>query len=430
MSARVFYLFKRKSGIFYAQLTNPQNGAVLHRSTGTKNRDEAAAKVGRWLAEGIPAKNKPKKPLNMVWDFNSLFSAIKITQLDEDQILEICKYWRRKGSIAFNITAAGAGKIKFTDFLYLIYDMKKSPYLLDKMARGKSITKAYCNRVNDQIKRECEPYFKNKILSEITRNDLREFGILLKERLAGKTINNIIAPVKVALRWAYNEKIIPEDVCAGLGDYSGGSKKRGILTDAEMLKLSDPQYWTNNKAYVAFMLSATSALRMGECLALRRQDIGDKVLYVRHNWNIWDGLKQPKNGEERTAVLLPRVKNLLMALLAENPINPSDNQFIFFSDITPEKPCNDYIFTTYFKRAMKEAEIEIEGRNISFHSLRHYSGTTWLNKTGDLRLTAKITGHKNLAMAEHYADHVHEAEMAELSERAENIIDFPIEKQA
>jgi len=205
--------------------------------------------------------------------------------------------------------------------------------------------------------------------------------------------------------------MIPEDVTAGLGGYSGDEKKRHILTDGEIEKLRNAGYWENKKAYCAFMLSSTSALRMGECLALRREDIGEKVIYIRHNWNIHDGLKKPKNGEERRGVLLPEIRALLFELLAENPTDKSGGQFIFFSDMAPEKPCSDYVLTLYFKKAIESAKIDISGRNIAFHSLRHYALTTWANKTGEIRKAQKIGGHKSLQQTEAYADHIHEKEL-------------------
>jgi len=166
-----FYLFKnkKKSGVYYAQFLDPKTGRILHRSTGSKDRDQAAIITAKWLAEGVPTRGKAKKPL-----------------------------------------------------------------------------------------------------AEIMRQDLRNFGISLRKRLAGKTVNNIVLPGRVALRWAFNEKMIPEDITAGLGGYSGDEKKRGILTDGEMEKLRNAVYWENKKAFCAFMLSSTSALRMEECLALRR----------------------------------------------------------------------------------------------------------------------------------------------------------------
>jgi len=432
---KAFYLFKnnKENGIYYAEFIDPKTGRTLHRSTGSKDRDEAAVITAKWMAEGVPTRGKAAKPLAELFTFQALKAHVEKVysagELSEDNAIELCKTLRHWGLINFSVSRSGAGKQNFIEYLYNFYDYEKSVYIKDKRARGASVTRNYCIRTQQMIKREWEPVFKGRTLTEITRQDLRSFGIELRKRLSGKTVNNVALPGRVALRWAFNEKMIPEDVTAGLGGYSGDDRKRDILTDEEMEKLRNAKYWDNNKAYGAFMLSSTSAMRMGECLALRREDIGDKVIYIRHNWNIHDGLKKPKNGEERRGVLLPEIKILLLELLNENPTEDSPGQFIFFSDITPDKPCSDYIFSLYFKKAIKAAGIDTAGRRISFHSLRHHAITAWANKTRDIRKAQKAAGHKTLAQTEAYADHVHEKEIADMSEEAANILNFTAPKK-
>ena len=45
MSGWRFCLYKRKSGIFYAELLNPEGVRVLFRSTKVKDRDQAVLSV-------------------------------------------------------------------------------------------------------------------------------------------------------------------------------------------------------------------------------------------------------------------------------------------------------------------------------------------------------------------------------------------------
>jgi len=421
--AAAFYLFKRK-GVFYARFVNLTDGRTVDRSTGAINRDNAAAIVGKWLIEGVPTKDKAKKPLKNILDFNSLFNSIKNMSLNEVQIMELFKYWKAEGLINFNASSAIQGRQGFIQFLYDFYDYDNSLYYRDKRARGKNISLRHCKDANNKIKLYVNDYFKNKSIAEITRNDLREFGISLTESLAGKTINNIMQTITIPLRWAAREELIPKDITAGLGGYSGKKKKRGTLTDAEMEKLRDYKYWKNRTAYIAFLLSATSGLRSGEIRALRRQDIGEKLLHIRHSYNRIEKLKDTKNHEDRHSILLPSVKILLMELLEKNPTEVGADQFVFYSITNPTIPCGDNLLSKNLHIAINNAGIDVAGRNICFHSLRHYCGTVWANKTGDMRIVAKITGHKDLSMAAHYADHVHESEMAELSDKAANIIDF------
>ena len=41
-------------------------------------------------------------------------------------------------------------------------------------------------------------------------------------------------------------------------------------------------------------------MRQGEIAALKLQDIGEDRIYIRHSWGKYDGLKTPKNGEEKS----------------------------------------------------------------------------------------------------------------------------------
>jgi integrase len=306
-----------------------------------------------------------------------------------------------------------------------------------RRAHGKSITKRYCIEAVRKIKRYWQPYFGDMLLSEITRKNLKEFGIFLFEEqgIASKTVNNELSVGKKALKWAYNEKLIPEDITAGLEGFGGDEKKRDIFTKDEAIKLLDTDtYWKESredrqegseKAYIAALVAGTSALRSGEVTSLRREDIGEDILYVRHNYNNFDGLKKPKNNEEKPVYLLPRVRTLLLSLLDKSPhteIDPA-KQFVFWST-DPDKPISAQTVLKYFHCAVKRAEIDLAGRKVDLHSLRHYVATAWANETGDLHQVAKVTRHKDIKQAARYSDHTFEREVAEMGKTAEKILNF------
>ena len=73
---------------------------------------------------------------------------------------------------------------------------------------------------------------------------------------------------------------------------------------------------------------------------------------------------------------------------------------------------------------MKNAGIELNGRKIDCHSLRHYCGKKWDEATGDIKKVSKVLGHKTLAMSAHYANHTSEAEILQMGDQAANIFKF------
>ena len=130
-----------------------------------------------------------------------------------------------------------------------------------------------------------------------------------------------------ALVWAFREGMISADTTEGLLSFSGEKKKRGVLTPLEAQALFSHD-WKDERAYVGNLLVCTTGSRLGEVIAIKREDIEDRTLKVRHSWSNHDGLKCPKTGETRRVPLLPEVREALLALADKNQYGL--NGFIFF----------------------------------------------------------------------------------------------------
>ena len=416
-----FNLYKRQNGVFYAEIYH--GGEIVYRSTRVKNRNQAAVIAAKWIAEGIPDVQGKEKPLSAITDYKAALRFMQMGDVSQAQALELVRALQRRGLVRVGISHAEQGDKNLIEFLleYWDYDSKA---LKTKRAHGKQVLKDTCYNAKNVILNKWKPYFGDVKLGDVTRNDLENFGLHLKEKgLAGKTINCSLFYGKIAIRWAFNEKLISENITAGIMGFKGGEVKRSIPTDQEMTLLADYKHWRSRRGFAAFMLASTSALRNSEIRALRREDLSKNILYIRHGHNNRDGLKPTKNGEERIVYILPEVRALLLELLADNPYQDNEDRYIFFNDLHPDKPCDIRLFPDSLKTAMQNAGIELAGRKIDFHSLRHYS----VKKTADakdLRAAAKVAGHKTLTMTEHYADHVSESEMLEMGREAEDIFKF------
>jgi len=422
MGDRKFYLFKRKSGFYYAELLNQKGTKTIFKSTGSKNRDEALLIVAGWLRDGVPVRDR--KPIKNAADFHSVMKYLKTGSFNEEQALGIVKELKKRGLVTIGVTPATQGNQKFIEFLFNFYDPEKSMFLKDRAAHGRSITKRYCAEAKRVIKQNWQPYFGEILLSDISRQSLKEFGLHLSEQgLTGGTINNRLLVGSQPLRWAFLEKLIPENVAEKLGGFKGGEKKRDILSREEFKALFSMK-WDDKRAYAGALLAATSGLRIGEVQAVRKIDIGEGILHVRSNWNSVDGLKLPKNGKPRTVYLLPEVKTLLDDLITDSPWAEMENPFVFYSDNNSQRPCYDAFFRNQLYTAMAAAGVSREGRKLDFHSLRHGAGTFLLDATGDLRKTGKILGHLGIGMTEMYGDHETKETIAEMGNAASNILNF------
>ena len=246
------------------------------------------------------------------------------------------------------------------------------------------------------------------------------------------------------LKWAFNEKMIPANPVIGLTKFSITNKERGILTEQEAAAVFNTT-WKDKRAYVASLVAATTGARQGECLALRRSDIGEDTITIAHGFSLLDGLKCPKNGNKRVVPLLPGVRTALLDLLNDNPHEVS-NPFIFFS-LYPDRPVTPNVVLGGLKDAMKtvnseylemaqkaklekpEIQIDYKGRNISFHSWRHWFCSKVTEKIEGEKV-AKISGHISEKVFKKYASHIEAKNIQDVGDVVKQVFETVINFQA
>jgi len=409
---RRFYLHTRHNGTFYAEIVDPQTGTKLTaRSTGTKNRDEALLIIAEWLKHGIPT-GKVRKPrtLEIAAGIENIMKAIRRAELNSDDALRIVQLLKDRNLIDINAVKPGKGTVLFSEFLEEFWDYDASPYIREKLAHGHSIGKRHCYESMSRLNKYWQPAFNDRRLNSITRQDLKEFSLSLADNgLASATINKVMAVGTTCLSWAFREGFISSDPTVGLASFTGETKKRGVLTPQEAQVLF-ASCWKDKRAYTASLLACTTGMRSGEVLALKREDIGERVLNIRHSWSAYDGLKSPKNGEARRVPLLPEVRGKLLELAGENP-HGSDG-FIFYGNLA-DKPVDRSVILDGLQWALSDIGINAQARGIVFHSWRHYYAARMADRmTADK--VSRITGHKSRAIFEGYADHITEENLAEV----------------
>jgi len=434
---RRYYLHKRK-GIIYAELVVNGN-KLAARSTKKTTEDEALLVVSKWLSEGIPGKEGKPRTVETVMDLAGILKAVRKTDLDSEGAMKIVAALKERGLIDVSVVKAGPGSRQFIEFLEEFWNYDSSPYVKEKKAHGHSIGKRHCYEMTSRVQSFYKSYFKDKPLNAISRSDIKQFSLFLSEKrerpkntkghfgemLSPAYRNKILIAGLTALKWGFREELIPFDVTAGLAKFSGVAKKRGVLTPEEAEKVFKLE-WKDKRAFTGNLLSLTTGLRSGEVLALRKSDIGDKALFVRHSWAIMDGLKTPKNGEERKVPLLPEVREKLLELLKENP-HKVDDPFIFYG-LLEKKPMDQKILLDGLQDACRAAGIDARARNIVFHSHRHFYAARLVDKmTADE--VSRVTGHKSKAVFEEYADHIIDQNIEKMAEAGAEvfgkILQFP-----
>jgi len=401
---RRYYLHTRHNGVFYAELVDPRTKKKLAaRSTGTRDRDEALLVIAKWLESGIPTgRVREPRTLEVAAGIESVMREIKKTELNSDDALRIVQTLKERKLVDFTVVKPGKGTVSFTEFLGKFWDFNVSPYIREKQAHGQSISRRHCYDSMSRFNRYWEPAFRDRTLNSITRQDLKEFSLKLAGfGLASASVNKIMAVGTTCLSWAFREGFIPADPTVGLVCFSGEKKKRGVLTTMEAQTLFAKR-WRDKRAYVASLLACTTGMRSGEILAVKRGNIEERILNVRHSWSTYDGLKTPKNGENRRVPLLPEVRGLLLELVNENPHGPDG--FVFYGNLA-DKPVDRSVLLDGLHEALADIGINAAERGIVFHSWRHYYAARMADRmTADQ--VSRITGHKSRAVFEEYADHV------------------------
>jgi integrase len=417
--SRDFYVHKRQHGIYYVEFIDKVTGEKMSaRSTGETDKVKAIVKAELWKVNGIPTGRMRKpRPIEEAAGIESVIRLIRKSELNSDDALRVVSTLKSMGLVDIAaVKNTGRGAVPFIQFLESFWDFDKSEYIRDRLAHGYRFSRRYARECQNRLKAELVPFFGEKKLNCVTTDDLKKLSNQLSDRsLSTSTINQILLVCCTPLKWAYNEKIIPSNPVIGLTKFSITNKERGILTESEAAAVFAVD-WKDKRAFVASLVAATTGARQGECLALRRSDIGGDTIIVAHSYSPLDGLKCPKNGHKRVVPLLPEVRAALLDLLNDNPHTGIDDPFIFFS-LQPDKPCDPKVILEGLKEALQQIKVDHKGRNITYHSWRHWFCSKITEKIEGEKV-AKVSGHLSENIFKKYADHIEKKNIKDVGNAA------------
>jgi integrase len=403
---RDYYIHKRKNGIFYVEFVNQENGEKMSaRSTGETDHVKAQVKAELWKVNGLPTgRLKKPRPIVEAAGLETIIKAIRKSEINSDDALRIVSTLKSMGLIDIAaVKNTGRGAVLFIQFLETFWNYDESPYIKDKLAHGYRFSRHYARECLKRLSKDIKPFLGDKKLNCVTTDDLEKLtGKLADRGLSTSTINQTILICSTALKWAFTEKIIPANPAIGLTKFSITNKERGILTEAEAAAVFAVE-WKDKRSFVASLVAATTGARQGECLALRRSDIGTDTLNIAHSYSPIDGLKCPKNGHKRVVPLLPEVRAALLDLLQDNPYEV-DDPFVFFL-LLPDRPVYLKVIFDCVMEALNKIKVDHYGRNVTFHSWRHFFCSK-ITEIIDSEKVAKVSGHLSEAVFRKYADHI------------------------
>lgn len=398
-----FTLSKRKESKFWSvRFKDEKTGKYLPaKSTKQTNKEDAMKVALKWFSTGVISSGNQEESLDNLCLWNSLKQK-ELTKQDFEKVVELGK---KQGFIKSCVLKGDQSDILFSEYLINFWTWDKSEYVQEKLRTEKKIGKSHVLKCYNLIKNYWIDWFEGKLLGDITKQDIKDFlNHITKLDRAASTKNQIWLAGATPLRYAYYNDKIEKDITAGITGFYGKSKDREILTP-ELVQALFTIDWKDPRAKLANILAMCTGLRSGEVRALRKKDLGEMCLYIRHSWNDREGLKCTKNGEERVVQLpFPGLTKTLLELAESNPFRKDMDAFVFYSTI-PEKPIEEHIFLDGLHDALERIGMSKENaRKYVFHSWRHYFAS-YMHDRVNTKLLQSQTGHKTIAMLEHYAGH-------------------------
>ncbi len=390
---------RAQSSNLYVSYKNPLTGQYgTKRSTGTSDPKQAEKIAYKWLLTGEAEKKDDCSQRH-------LLDAIRLASLTPSDVRELIEILKYKNLISSAVLKSDKSNIPFISFLENFWDYDNSSYVKEKLRKKHGIHKRYVARCSGAIKNYWKPYFGDRILGSITREELNSFIDMigsLERPASAKGKNAVIKAGTLPLKWAARNEILEKDITTGFLLFSGEEKKREILTP-ELVRAIFSRKWISESAKLANILAMCTGLRAGEIQGLRKCDLGESCLYIKHSWNLADELKTTKNNEERIAeIVFPEIMAALIDQANANPWNEGLEGYVFWASV-PGKPIEARGWLKELREVCKEVGIQNPSW-VTFHAWRHFF-TTHMSGKVENKLLQKATGHKTAAMMELYANH-------------------------
>ena len=402
-----YSIFKRPTGIYYVQFRMPDGSRSSNKSTGTKNRTEAERIAMEWVVNGnIPSRINASVENTAITNVTRIdfLNNLRTLEFSQDEIKSIIAILKDRKFIESAVICNSVEARPIEPFLMSFWDFDKSPYIKEKILKGQSIHKSYCETMKSRIRIYWLPRIKGKALGSITRKDVMDIfqdDAIIK--LAPKTINSIVSAMTIPLKWAFYNNLTENNCFDGIIKCSQKSKQRDILTLEQAYSLFSLR-WENDAAKLANELAFYTGMRAGEIAALQLQDIGTDRIYIRHSWSKYDGLKETKTNETRQIKIPPKLRDELLTQAYLNPYDEGQQAYIFFG-LVPKQPTDQKNWLKYLRRELKRIGHN-EPEKICFHSWRHLWCSRVRDLIGDPRIVMQGSGHKTETMLNLYSSHL------------------------
>jgi integrase len=295
---------------------------------------------------------------------------------------------------------------RLEDYTRDFFKWETCRWIARQHAKGRSFGEYQAKTRRAHLDNYILPAFGKKHLGDLTRPMIETWVLTLP--LANQSRNHLLYTLRIVLREAKSEKLIADNPLQEMEPLGKNPRKRDVFAMAE-LQLLFPHnlekltlIWKTPKYAAMFMTLATTVVRSGEVRALLwRHFLPEGWLYVQQAQKTDGSIGRTKTGAERVIALPRRTVEVLEWWRGQSPFTAEDHLVFFGMDAAT--PLNVMTVTHLFPGALERAGVQVAGRNLVVHSLRHTYNTI-MRAVLPAETLRKFTGHSTPEMTELY-DH-------------------------
>lgn len=269
---------------------------------------------------------------------------------------------------------------------------KDSQFYQWKMASRMNITDSTLLNYSQLLKYRLLPFFKDIQMENITRTTVKQWVIWASHQWAVKSVNNAQSVLNIILKQAVDDEIIKINPAMGLSFRRVDKKQRTLLTLDEIKQIYHSDKWKYETSRNVFLLSTITGMRVGEIIALKKENITDTYIDVQHSYNkALHQLGDTKTHEKRL-VPIPCGLDFLYV--------DTDSGWLFEGN--KNRPFNDSLVIKNFHYVCDCVGINWQERGLTIHTMRNFFISYMQMKNIPQPKIRAVVGHKDSTMTGWY----------------------------
>jgi integrase len=274
------------------------------------------------------------------------------------------------------------------------------------------------------VERHLIPFFGNKPLDEISRQDVKAF-IAAKQverhpekkgkkgyKLSPATIQNLKAYLSGILQEAVDDELIANNPASRVGKYITKKSAKAIhrpLSWDEVKTLEAAMQEHFPRYYPIVFTALRTGMRLGELIALKPGDLDFEGRFIEVRRSMSRGqITTPKSGKTRRVDMSNGLVKVLKDHLTQRKVETlkkgwrEQPEFLFYNGAGNPIEINGFRRRVFYK-ALEKAGI----RQVRFHDLRHSYATLRASKGDNILDISKQLGHSSIKITmDIYSKHI------------------------